>query len=106
GDAQSRSLRDRINGELEHGRAYLRQEIPARLHYRSDPRIGDVVILMDEPWRILPPKGGARDMTVLGGWHGWDPAAPDMHGIFLAMGPGIARHTVIPRFENIEIYPL
>lgn len=105
GPRRARQIRDQINAKLQHGKAYLREEIPERLHHRADPRIGDVVILMEEPWRILPPRGGTRDMTVLGGWHGWDPASQTMHGIFLAMGPGIRKGAVIPAFENIHIYP-
>ncbi|MBX7136131.1 MAG: ectonucleotide pyrophosphatase/phosphodiesterase [Fimbriimonadaceae bacterium] len=91
GQARARVVRDEINAKINHGRAYTREEIPASLHYRSDPRIGDVVIVMEEPWRVLPPKGGTRDMTTLGGWHGWNPASPTMHGIFVAMGRASGR---------------
>lgn len=106
GPLRARQIRDGINAQIQHGRAYLREEIPRRLHHSADPRIGDVVILMEEPWRILPPRGGTRDMTVLGGWHGWDPASKAMRGIFLVMGPGIRQGATIPAFENIHIYPL
>ena len=51
------------------------------------------------------PKGAPRDMTVLGGWHGWDPASPAMQGIFLAMGPGLGTHTRIDTIQGLEIYP-
>ena len=38
---------------VEHSSA---EEVPAALHYRQDPRIGDVVILMEQPhliaWRM------------------------------------------------------
>jgi predicted AlkP superfamily pyrophosphatase or phosphodiesterase len=98
-------IRDTVNARIEHGRAYLRSEIPERFHYRSDPRIGDVVIIMDEPWRLLPPKGGTRDMRVLGGWHGWDPGSPAMQGIFLAMGPGIGQQVQLDTFEAVQVYP-
>jgi predicted AlkP superfamily pyrophosphatase or phosphodiesterase len=99
----SRHLRDSINKILEHGRAYLRADVPARLHYSVDPRIGDVVIIMDEPYVLgyaaKVPKPGTH------GQHGWDPASPSMHGIFIVQGPGIPRGVRIPAFDNVDIYP-
>lgn len=95
------SMRDQINSKLKHGRAFLREDTPAALHYRQDPRIGDVVILMEQPhliaWRIDDPS--------IRGDHGWNPSDPNMHGVFLARGPGIKRGTRIPAFENVDIYP-
>ena len=40
-----------------------------------------------------------------GGAHGWDPAIPAMHAIFVASGPGIPAGKTIPTFENVEVYP-
>lgn len=94
--------RDQLNAVLQHGRAYLRDEVPESLHYRHDRRIGDVVILMDMPYLILWKE---YEPAILGGEHGWSPTHPDMHGIFVATGPGIKRGATIPAFENIHIYP-
>lgn len=102
GPARARAVRDSLNRVLRHGRAYLRREIPARLHYRADPRIGDVVIIMDEPYQVGP---AARAPSGPGGSHGWDPASSSMSAIFLAMGPGIKRGSRIRQVENIDIYP-
>jgi len=96
-------VRDALNAGLEHGRAYLREEVPERLSYRADPRIGDVVIIMDEHWQI---RTSDRMPSSAGGTHGWDPTLPSMHGIFLARGPGIRAGATIQAFEAIEIYPL
>ncbi len=103
GSKQARAVRDAINRKLQHGRAYLRREIPATLHYRSNPRIGDIVIVMEEPYQI-----GSKDRAPrgLGGAHGWNPTVASMHGIFLVMGPGMKRGATIPRFENIQVYSL
>ena len=38
--------------------------------------------------------------------HGYDPAIPNMHGIFYAMGSEIKSGLQIQSFENIHIYPL
>lgn len=94
--------RDYLNQSLQHGRAYLREEVPVSLHYRQDRNIGDVVILMDMPYLIWWKE---FESFLPHGEHGWDPSHSEMHGIFVAMGPGIKQGTTIPAFENIHIYP-
>ena len=100
GKARAQILRDSLNRKLQHGRAYLREEVPERFHYRSDPRIGDIVVIMDEHWQF-----GTRVPSKSGGQHGWDPFLPSMGAIFLATGPGIPAGRTIAPFENIHIYP-
>jgi predicted AlkP superfamily pyrophosphatase or phosphodiesterase len=101
GATRSAVLRDSINRRMRHGRAYLRGEIPVRLHYGADPRIGDLVVVMEEHFTIGTAGRAPREN---GGTHGWDPAIPSMHAIFLVSGPGIPPGRTIPSFENIEIY--
>ncbi len=101
GRVQAAVLRDSINRRMRHGRAYLRGEIPAHLHYNKDPRAGDIVVVMDDHFQIGRVNRPPRE----GGAHGWDPTYPSMHAIFVASGPKIPAGKVIPTFENIEIYP-
>lgn len=106
GSGRARRIADRINARLRHGRAYVRQEVPERHHYRANPRIGDVVIIMDEPWTIAartPLISLIRDRW---GHHGWDAALPSMRALFVLAGPGIAPATTIPEVENVDVYPL
>jgi len=98
---RARILRDSINRRLSHGRAYLRGELPKHLHYDKDPRIGDIVVVMDDHFQIGRANRPARD----GATHGWDPTLPSMHALFVASGPGIPAGKVIPSFENVDIYP-
>ena len=103
-DAQR--IRDRINARLEHGRAYLRRDLPERVRFRGDPRAGDVVVIMDESWTLLtaPPLTGLiRDRW---GMHGWDPALPSMHAVFAIAGPDIRAGVTIPAVDNVDVYPL
>jgi predicted AlkP superfamily pyrophosphatase or phosphodiesterase len=102
GVERARVLRDSINRRMRHGRAYLRSEVPARFHYRDDPRIGDLVVIMEDHYTIGRAKRAPQEGTAT---HGWDPWLPSMHAIFVASGPGIPGGTVIPSFENVEIYP-
>jgi predicted AlkP superfamily pyrophosphatase or phosphodiesterase len=105
GDAyRARTLRDHLNARLSHGRAYLREELPERYRYRADPRAGDVVVVMNEPWRLTSParRPATRDRF---GMHGWDPAFASMHAMFLAMGPDITPSTVLPSVHVVDVYP-
>ena len=36
------------------------------------------------------------------GTHGWDPTLPEMHGIFLAAGPGIAAGVTLPTVDGVK----
>jgi predicted AlkP superfamily pyrophosphatase or phosphodiesterase len=103
---RARRMRDDLNTRLQHGRAYLRDEVPARHYYRDDPRIGHVVVIMDEAWTLgLPPRSTTR-VRERWGAHGWDPALPSMQAIFIAMGPGIRAGATIPTVRNVDLYPL
>jgi predicted AlkP superfamily pyrophosphatase or phosphodiesterase len=102
----ARPIRDRINARLRHGRAYLRAEVPEQHHFRADPRVGDIVIIMDEPWMLLasvPVAGLVRERW---GNHGWDPALPSMRAIFIMAGPNLPSGTTIPTVDNVDVYPL
>jgi hypothetical protein len=101
GAARAVVLRDSINRRMKFGHAYLRADVPAYLHYRSDPRIGDIVVVLNDHWTIGMANRPARD----GGDHGWDPTYPNMHALFAASGPGIPAGKVIPTFENVDVYP-
>jgi predicted AlkP superfamily pyrophosphatase or phosphodiesterase len=99
-------IRDQINARLEHGRAYVRADVPEGYRYRADPRIGDVLVIMDESWMMLntPPLTGV--IRERWGMHGWDPALPSMQALFVLSGPGIRRGATIPAVDAIDVYPL
>jgi predicted AlkP superfamily pyrophosphatase or phosphodiesterase len=101
--SRAAEVRDALNAGLRNGRAYLRDEVPARLRFSADPRVGDVVVIMDEPWLLVPSR---RPQRARGGNHGWDPQTPSMHGIFLASGPTFRAGASIEAFELVHIYPL
>lgn len=100
---------DQLYSDL-HGRdprfeIYRPAEIPERLHYSGNPRIGDLVALATEPVILhLAPKPG---QTLSKGMHGYDVARiPDVRGIFFAAGPDLKAGITVEEFENIHIYPL
>jgi predicted AlkP superfamily pyrophosphatase or phosphodiesterase len=99
-------VRDRINARLTHGRAYLRQELPERFHYRKDPRIGDVVIVMDESWMIATSIVSRLRIWEPWGEHGWDPELQSMKALFVMYGPDVTPGITIPEVNNVDVYPL
>ena len=99
---RARRLRDDLNDDLEVGRAYLRAEVPAELHYRLDPRIGDVVVIPDHGAMLRLGGGGAPPA----GMHGYDPRHPEMQGIFLVSGPDITAGERLGPVESVHLYPL
>lgn len=88
--------------EIPHTTAWRSSEIPERLHYGSNPRTLDFVIVADSAWSIS--FDGVGNYT--GGAHGYDNRNTDMHAIFYGMGPAFKQGYVHPAFENVNIYPL
>ena len=106
GARRADEIRDALNRRLTHGRAYLRKDVPERLHYRADPRIGVVVVIMDEGYMIETAERRARRTRPEPfGMHGWDPALSSMQAMFAVMGPGVRAGITVPAVENVDVYP-
>ena len=111
--ARRRSVRDAVNEAVRDARAYLREEMPPHLHARASRRLGDVIVV-PEVGVMVDVRGGVagvaatlqRAVDYPAGMHGWDPQAPEMHGILFAAGPGIARSRRPPPVESVHVYPL
>ncbi len=101
GEARIEELRAQLDAGMPRARAYRSQAAPSRLHLNGHPRFGDLVVVPEEGYTIgIGPRRGSSL-----GMHGWDPGFTSMHGIFLAMGPGIDPGTRLPRIEGVDIYP-
>lgn len=89
---------------------YRRAEVPAHLHYRDNPRIGDLVVLPKTPIiiEIVPP--GDTDSKVvpqLKGMHGYDPEKyRDMRGILIGVGPAFQTGKTAPAARTVDVFPL
>lgn len=82
---------------------YRRARVPADLHYSSNARIGDPVIIATGPYAIRV-HAGDRDPEK--GAHGYDPRiVPEMRAIFYAEGPDIRAGVRLKPFENVNLYP-
>jgi endoglucanase len=87
---------------VPHLRAYARGATPARWHLEGNARAGDVLVVADLGYVVARSAG---DRLMEQGTHGWDPSAPQMHGVFVAAGPQIRAAGTIPAFENVNVYP-
>src|SRR5579863_2323569 len=81
-----------LHGASETFKVYRRAEVPAHLHYNSNPREGDPVVVPTGPYAIVAhdpnAAGGVRTPPI--GGHGYDPREmPSMKAIFYAVGPDI-----------------
>ena len=89
---------------------YRRADLPPSLHYGANPRIPAVLAIADLGWTISSRRmAGARRLLgrgFNGGAHGYDPRYREMHGLFVASGPGIRRGVVLPQIRNVDIYSL
>jgi alkaline phosphatase D len=88
-------------------KVYRRADLPASLHFDTNPREGDPVIVPNGPFTIR-----AQSSTVEGdpnkphGAHGFNPRTmPEMKAIFFAFGPDVRSGVQLKPFENVNIYP-
>ncbi len=87
-------------------KVYRREKVPKSLHFNSNPREGDPVVVPTGPFAIVAHAPGNSTAPVRG-VHGYDPATmPSMKAIFYAAGPDIRAGVDVPPFENIHLYPL
>jgi len=88
---------------IEHVAIWKSGDVPERLHYGTNPRTLDFILVADSSWSI----GWRKDNGKFdGGAHGYDNANTDMHAIFYATGPAFKGSYIHPTFENTNIYSL
>lgn len=93
-------------GRHAHYQCWKKQDLPARWHYGSNPRIPSIICQMDEGWDALSRQSIARRSYQDRGSHGYDNALPSMRAVFIARGPSFKQGKVIAPFDNVDVYPL
>ena len=92
-----------LQTKAQHYKVYQRSEVPKNLNYRDSDRIGDLVIIVDEPYLVETHVLFRFKPTI--GNHGWDARKYEkMRGIFYAEGPAFQSHLKIAAFENFNVY--
>ncbi len=86
---------------------YRRAQVPAELHFESNPREGDPIVVATGPYLMRLKNDPGKSQTPAPGAHGFDPRrVPEMKALFVAAGPDIVRGVKVPSFENVNLYPL
>uniref|UniRef100_A0A8C3A878 Ectonucleotide pyrophosphatase/phosphodiesterase 1 n=1 Tax=Cyclopterus lumpus TaxID=8103 RepID=A0A8C3A878_CYCLU len=85
-------------------RPYLKENLPKRMHFANNRRIERGHLYMKQGWQAALNRQELKYCT--GGFHGSDNLFANMQAIFIGYGPGFKENTVVPPFENIEIYNL
>jgi alkaline phosphatase D len=108
-EADAEKAYQALLGASDKFKVYRRAQMPANLHFDSNPRAGDPVVVPTGPFTIVahdPNSNGGTKMPPRGG-HGYDPRQmPSMKAIFVAAGPDIRPGVAVESFENINVYPL
>jgi alkaline phosphatase D len=87
---------------------YRRNELPKGLHYGTDQREGDPIIVANGPYLIRARRDSADadQHPAMMGTHGFDPAqVPQMYASFYAVGPAIRQGLKIKLFPNVDVFP-
>jgi predicted AlkP superfamily pyrophosphatase or phosphodiesterase len=98
--------------KLQHAQCYRKEDIPARFHYQQNRRIGAIVCMAAEGWRIFSRARRAEEQKkpnkpapVIGA-HGYDNELPSMRAIFICHGPACKRGVVVEPFPNVDVYDI
>ncbi len=87
-------------------KVYRRAKVPAGLHFDSNPREGDPVIVPTGPFTIRVHPSESEGGNKNRGGHGFNPRTmPEMKAIFFAAGPDVRPGVQLKPFENVNIYP-
>jgi predicted AlkP superfamily pyrophosphatase or phosphodiesterase len=88
-----------------HLQCWRKADIPARLDYGRNPRVGPILCLADLGWQVAM-RADFNPAYATGGAHGYDPGEPDMAGVFIANGPAFAKGMTLEQIDNVDVYPL
>ncbi len=104
-------FRDQVDAALlkphRHMHCWKKANLPARLHYGSNPRIAPLICIPEDGWLIETRRWLDRPgHHISRGEHGFDNADPQMGALFVAHGPAFRDGVVYPEFDNVDVYPL
>lgn len=89
-----------------HMQCWKKSEVPARLHYGTNPRVSALLCLADDGWIITTHEDAAERKHFPLGEHGYDNDDPKMQALFVAHGPAFKSGLRVREFDNVDVYPL
>jgi len=84
---------------------WQKSKLPTRFKFGTHRRIPEIFCLAQQGWFVT--ASPYEKYSPVLGMHGYDPALPSMHGLFIASGYRLKQtSTPIEKFENVDVYPL
>jgi len=106
-DEDAQKAYEAMRGKSDKFAVYRRAQVPAYLHFDSNPREGDPVVVPNGPYVVNPAADLTAPEHLPVGEHGYDATrVPEMKAIFFAAGPDIRHGVALEPFENVDVYPL
>jgi alkaline phosphatase D len=107
-EAAAQEAYEKLKGADARFNVYRRKDVPAELHFNSNPREGDPVVVVKGAWAVRAhPNSYGEDRPPAIGNHGFDPRMmPEMKAVFYADGPDIRAGVTLKPFENVNVFPL
>ena len=90
----------------EHMKCWRKFDVPARLHYGTNPRVPALLCLANDGWIVTTHDAAAKRKHFSLGEHGYDNDDPKMRALFVAHGPAFKAGLRVPEFNNVDVYPL
>lgn len=91
----------------DHMTCWKRSDIPARLHYGTNPRVPAIWCDAEVGWLVITRAiAAAYGNRPIYGDHGYDPSDPKMAALFVAVGPDFREGVTVPDFPNVDVYPM
>ncbi|WP_295245211.1 ectonucleotide pyrophosphatase/phosphodiesterase [uncultured Brevundimonas sp.] len=95
-------VQQKLVGRHPHMECWNKADVPARLAYGSNPRVAQIVCLVETGWLTATRD---RPVTRAGGAHGYDNQAPEMAAIFIAHGPGVVAGRRLTDMDSVDVQP-
>ncbi|XP_053565575.1 bis(5'-adenosyl)-triphosphatase ENPP4 [Bombina bombina] len=99
--ADKMQVYNRLKNCSAHMKAYLKEDIPDKYHYKHNNRIQPILLVADEGWSIV--RNGSLPKM---GNHGYDNDLPSMHPFLAAHGPAFRKDYKISTINSVDIYPM
>lgn len=95
-------VQQKLVGRHPHMECWNKADVPARLAYGSNPRVAQIVCMVETGWLAAT---RARPVTHAGGAHGYDNRAPEMAALFIAHGPGVIAGRRLNDLDSVDVQP-
>lgn len=87
-------------------KAYLRVDVPKRLHYSHHRRIPELIVLAEPGYSLRATCSKDKSAELPSSRSGYDNKLSDMHTLLIARGPSFRQNASVRDVSLLDIYPL